>query len=298
MPEIAVPLRSLLQNSWNDVYAVIRPLLLRGFVTIESAAWNVMKEFLGKLKYTSYNVYNLFFSFFNKYLFIADYFYIQKEAIVESTYFQKLSLLLDDLKEFYLDMQSTDWPSRIRKYVTRAGQFLQQKYSDLDDYLSWIVKLKSEVEVIYQGFLMENPELQKGVENWQKFLTLIQWSYNHLDVNQKMYDLVALLRERGAELWSQTVTDVQMRYTLQKTMFRFNPELGSIELEQKLPFPWISLDETPLFDQLPEIQKVRSLLSLFKASNTSTMDLVFSYLPKQQQLSNLLPPFKSTVNTI
>ncbi|EFX63149.1 hypothetical protein DAPPUDRAFT_335879 [Daphnia pulex] len=81
-----------------------------------------------------------------------------------------------------------------------------------------------------------------------------------------MYDLVALLRERGAELWRQTVTDAQMRQTLQKTMFRFNPELGSIELEQKLPFPWISLDETPLFHELPEIQKVRSFFSLFKPS--------------------------------
>lgn len=145
---------------------------------------------------------------------------------------------------------------------------------------------------------MENPELQKGVENWQKFAAFIQWSYNHLDVTPKMYDLAALLRERGAELWRQTVTDAQMRHTLQKTMFRFNPELGSIELEQKLPFPWISLDETPLFDQLPEIQKVRSVLSLFKPSNTSMMDVVFSYVPKQQQLSNLLPPFKSTVNII
>ena len=84
-----------------------------------------------------------------------------------------------------------------------------------------------------------------------------------------------------------------MTNTLQKTMFRFNPEMGSIELEQKLPFPWISLNETPLFDQLPEIQKIRSLLSFFKPSNTSATDLVFSYLPRQQQLSQLLPPFKS-----
>ncbi|EFX66229.1 hypothetical protein DAPPUDRAFT_263510 [Daphnia pulex] len=102
-----------------------------------------------------------------------------------------------------------------------------------------------------------------------------------------MYDLVALLRERGAELWRQTVTDAQMRHTLQKTMFRFNPKSGSIEVEQKLPFPLIILDETQLFHELPEIQKVCSLLSMFKSSNTSTMDLVFSYLPRQQQLSTV-----------
>ena len=49
MPEIAVPLRTLLKNSWNNVYEVIRPLVLRGFVTMEAAAWNVMKEVLGEL---------------------------------------------------------------------------------------------------------------------------------------------------------------------------------------------------------------------------------------------------------
>lgn len=177
--------------------------------------------------------------------------------------------------------------------MTRAGQFLQQKYSDLDDYLSWLVKIRNEIEIIYRGFLKENPELQKGAENWQKFIALVQWCCNHLDFNQKMSDFVASLRERGAELWRQTVTDAQLRHMVQKTMFRFNPELGYIELEQKLPMPWISLDETPLFDQLPEIQKVLSLVSLFQPSNTTTMDVVFSYLPRQQQLSDLLPPFKS-----
>ncbi|XP_057368025.1 uncharacterized protein LOC130689027 [Daphnia carinata] len=273
IPEIAVPLRSLLHNSWNDIYAVIRPLVLRSFVSIEAAAWNVTKELL-------------------------DYFYVHRKAVVESTYFQKLSLLLDDLKQFYVDMQSTDWPSRIRKYVTRAGHFLKEKYSDLDDYLSWLVKIRSEVEMIYQGFLKENPELQKGAENWLKFMTLIQWCYNHIDFNQKMADLVALLRERGAELWRQTVTDAQLRYMMQKTMFKFNPEFGYIVLEQKLPFPWISLDETPLFDQLPEIQKVQSLVSFFQPSNTSMIDVLFSYLPRQQQLSSLLPPFKSSAHLI
>jgi hypothetical protein len=56
MPEIAIPLRSLLQNSWNDVYAVIRPLVLRGFITVESAAWNVIKELLGKLNIHTYKL--------------------------------------------------------------------------------------------------------------------------------------------------------------------------------------------------------------------------------------------------
>ena len=225
---------------------------------------------------------------------LIDFFYKHQEAFVDSSYFQKLSTLLDEVKQFYLDMQSSDWPSRVRKYLSKAGQFLQQKYSDIDDYLIWLGGVQKEMYAIYQAFLKENPELQKGAENWQKFMAFVQWSYNHLGVNQKLSDFVAVLRERGAEIASQTATDAQMRHTLQKTFFQFNPESGSIVLEQKLPFPWISLDETPLFDEIPEIQRIKSFVSFFQTSNSSsTVDTLLSYLPSQQHLTDFLPPFKS-----
>lgn len=214
--------------------------------------------------------------------------------MVESGYFQKLSLLVDDLKQFYLDMESTDWPSKIQKYLTKVSTFLQQKYSDINDYLTWVAKVRAELEVIYQAFLKENPELQRGTENLQKLVAFMQWSYNHLDVNQKISDVVVVLRERGEEIFRQTAIDAQIRNTLHKTMFNFNPEIGSIELEQKLPFPWISLDETPLYEQLPELQQIKSWFSIFKSSNASSVaDTFESYLPTQQRLNDLLPPFTS-----
>lgn len=289
MPDVWVPLRALIKDSWNDIYQVLRPVLVRNFVAIESAVWNVMKGVLGKVISVEFKLY----IFYSIRLSITDFLYKHQEAVVESSYFQKLSLLVEDIKQFYLDMQSTDWPSKIKKYLTQAGHFMQQKYSDIDDYLTWLAKLRAEIGVIYQEFLKENPELQKGAENWQKLLAFIQWTYNHLDVNQKISDIIVVMRERGEEILRQTATDAQMRYSLQKTLFHFNPDLGSIELEQKLPFPWLSLDETPQFDQLPEIQKVKSILAMFKSSNTSAVDTVLSYIPSHQPLTQMLPPFKS-----
>lgn len=296
-PDIITPLRSLARDSWNGMYKVLRPVILRSFVAIESATWSVMKEVLGKciLIKNKCKITNLH-SLYLLYRCNVDYLYKHQEAIMKSTYFQKLSYLLNDIKQFYSDMQSADWPSRLRKYITRAGIFLQQKYSDIDAYMSWLETLRKEVEVIYYAFLKENPELLKGAENWQKLMAFLRWSYDYLDINQKISDSIVTLREKGAEITSQTATDVQMRYTLQKTMFRFHPELGSIELEQKLPFPWMSLDEVPHFEQLPEIQRVRSIVSMFQPSNTSTVDLLLSYLPKQQYLADFLPPFKSIIN--
>ena len=47
MPEIWTPLRTLMRDSWNGFFEVVRPVLLRNFIAIESAVWNVMKEVLG-----------------------------------------------------------------------------------------------------------------------------------------------------------------------------------------------------------------------------------------------------------
>lgn len=224
--------------------------------------------------------------------------YEQRDEVVQSTYFQKLSLLLDDLKQLYLDMQSADWPSKMREYVSRAGRFFQQKYSDLDEYLTWLEKFKAEVLTLYQAFIDENPELEKAADSGKKLLAFLQWSYNHLRIDQKFAALLAGLRERGAEVVQQTATDAQMRYSPQKTLFRYNPDLGSIELEQKLPMPWISLDEAPRFEQLPEIQRIRSVLAMFQPSNTSVIDQVLSYIPDNWSLSNWLPPFQSMIATL
>lgn len=215
--------------------------------------------------------------------------------MARSNYFQKLSLLLDDLQQFYLDMQSIDWPANVRKYLSRAGQFLQQKYSDLDEYLVWLDRLKMEIEILYEGFMKENPELEKGAENGRKLLAFLQWSYEYLKVNDKLSDLIVAIRERGSEVIYQTATDAQMRYSPQKTLFLFNPERGSIDLEQKLPMPWISLDEMPRFEQLPEMQRIRSFLAMFETSNTSVVDQILSYIPGKESLTDLIPPFKSNI---
>lgn len=193
-------------------------------------------------------------------------------------------------------MQSIDWPSNIQKYVKKAAQFLQQKYADVDDYLVWLETLKSEWYAIYQVFLRENPEVQKGIENGERFAAFLKWSYNYLQINRKIPELLSAIREHGLETLRQTATEAKMRNSVQKTKLRMNPERGLIELEQKLPFPWISFDEQPKFEELPELKRIRSFVQMFQPSDTSTLDEVLSYLPRETRLFELLPPFKSKKN--
>lgn len=95
----------------------------------------------------------------------------------------------------------------------------------------------------------------------------------------------------------QSATEARMRLQEHKTRFRIHPELGWIEWEQKLPFPWNRFDEAPRFEEIPEIVSLQSFLSLFKSSNNSFSDRLSSYIP-DQDLTDWLPPFKGSAHLI
>ena len=227
----------------------------------------------------------------------SDYFYEQRDAVVESSYFQRLAQLVEDLTQFYRDMQSMEWPSNVPKYLTKIRTFLQQKYADIDEYVLLIEKIRLQLEDWYVTLLRSNPEYQKFADAWNKFVSLADWSLEHLQVGRQMKLLIAHVRERMLEEFRQTSTEARMRYQLDKTRLRYNPELGLIELEQKLPFPWIGFDQRPRFEELPELQRIQSLLAFFKSSNSSLIDQIMSYVP-EQDLADWLPPFKSSAQFI
>ena len=201
--------------------------------------------------------------------------------MVESSYFQRLAQLVEDLTQFYRDMQSMEWPSNVPKYLTKIRTFLQQKYADIDEYVLLIEKIRLQLEDWYVTLLRSNPEYQKFADAWNKFVSLADWSLEHLQVGRQMKLLIAHVRERMLEEFRQTSTEARMRYQLDKTRLRYNPELGLIELEQKLPFPWIGFDQRPRFEELPELQRIQSLLAFFKSSNSSLIDQIMSYVPEQ-----------------
>jgi len=89
----------------------------------------------------------------------------------------------------------------------------------------------------------------------------------------------------------QSATDAYMRHLEPKTRFSYEPESGSILLEQKLPFSWISFDELPRFEEIQEVQMLRSVVQLFEPSNKSLSDTLTSYVPNMD-VADWLPPFK------
>lgn len=254
----------------------------------------------------------------------VDYFYDQREALVDSTYFQKLSQLVADVQQVYRDLGDANVTSKMGQHLRDAANFLRMKYSQLQELAQIIDDVRRQMADVYlvgslaptfsqdpfrilmglfrdwnwlvswiqfQAFLEQNPELQKGADAGRRSLEFLRWSYNYIDVNRRLSDVVNYLRRRGSELTQQSATDAYMRHRDAKTYFRFQPEAGSILFEQKLPFSWLSFNEAPRFEELQEIQMLHSFTQLFQSSNQSLSDTIASYVPSTD-VADWLPPFK------
>jgi len=272
LAEISTTLRLITADVSREVYKTLQPIALQFYITTETAVWTVVKELL-------------------------DYFYDQREALVDSTYFQKLSQLIADVQQFYKDLGDGNVASKMKQHLADAAVFLQMKYSELQQLVQIIDDVGKQLADIYSAFLEANPELEKGADAWRRSLEFLRWSYHYIDVEQRLSDMVVFLRRRGSELMNQSATDVYMRHREAKTRFSFEPESGSILLEQKLPFTWISFDEPPRYEDIQEIQMLNSLMKLFEPSNESFSDRIASYVPSTD-VADWLPPFKGTAQMI
>jgi len=80
---------------------------------------------------------------------LLDYFYDQREALVDSSYFQKLSQLIADLKQFYVDLGDADVMSKMGQHLRDAASFLRVKYSQLHELVQVIDDARQHLANIY-----------------------------------------------------------------------------------------------------------------------------------------------------
>lgn len=104
----------------------------------------------------------------------------------------------------------------------------------------------------------------------------IEWIYKRFDIESKLRDLIAFFHFKVHEI-TQTALNAENKYVIKlkkrglywfcysrkkndfshflfysnreaKTKFIFEPELGIVELEQKLPISWHSFNERPNYE--------------------------------------------------
>lgn len=81
------------------------------------------------------------------------------------------------------------------------------------------------------------------------------------------------------------------KYREAKTHFIFDPNAGIMKLEQKLPMAWHAFNETPLFEEISELQVINKAFRLFNGVNISLVH--FDILQYYTNPYLWLPPFKA-----
>lgn len=81
------------------------------------------------------------------------------------------------------------------------------------------------------------------------------------------------------------------KYREAKTNFIFDPIAGLMKLEQKLPMAWHAFNETPIFEEIDELQLLSKAFRIFNGVNVSLFSIdVFEYYTNPYVW---LPPFKA-----
>lgn len=250
-------------NYWQRSLERIQPSLFEFIHHIESVVWNISQE-------------------------IFDFLYARTNEIVDSPYFHKVSNFTQDLDRLYRDIMANDMLTNVRKYSALAWQFVKEKYfvlvpfgKEMNEIISELI---GEIRKLYKlepvQFIGDKlAEIQRSIE----------WFANEFQVEKRLYQLWNIVRNKVAR-FSQTALETDDKYREAKTKFIFDPDVGLLELEQKLPMAWHAFNETPIIEEIQEYRTVLEMASWFQGSNVSIWTLYYQFQENKDPVT-WLPPF-------
>ncbi|XP_039479409.1 uncharacterized protein LOC120443997 [Drosophila santomea] len=256
---------TLAENHWKAVLKRFEPHLFKMISFIESTAWNLSKE-------------------------VFDFIYKRTNELAESPYFNKVSSFTADAERLYRDFKSNDAITNIKKYSTLAWNFVKEKYfklvpfgAELNEILTEIWEEIKELEKIDQVQIM--------VQKYYEVMAKIDWVADELQLEHRLHQVYGLLRNKFRNYAMNALETADM-YREAKTKFVFDPEVGIIDLEQKLPMSWHAFNETPRFEEIPEYQLLAKAQSFFSETNSSIVMKLYN-MRTHLDPKTWLPPYYS-----
>lgn len=256
---------SALMDQWNKFLERIQPSVMKIIHYSESMLWSMSNE-------------------------VFDFLHSQTNQLTSSPHFDKVSKFTHDLDLVYQDIMKNDIFANIKKYSQLGYQFLKEKYFK-------IVPFSRELQNITNELVFEVQQLQK--HELVQFITLkvdeiktkINWFAEELQVEKRLQQLWIIIQNKISH-YHQTALQADDKYREAKTRFIFDPDVGLIQLEQKLPMTWHAFNETPKFYEISEYKMISSVQSLFDEYEFSILGIYqecMSYLDPH----SWLPPFKT-----
>lgn len=253
----------LAETYWKSVLKRFEPHMFKLISFVEKNAWDLSKE-------------------------VFDFIYKRTNELAETPYFNKVSSFTQDADRLYRDMQANDAITNIKKYSTLAWKFIKEKYFKL-------VPFGAELNEVLTEIWQEIKELQKieqvqvVVLKYYEVVAKLEWIADELQLEYRIHQLYGLIRNKFRTYALNALETADM-YREAKTKFVFDPEVGIIDLEQKLPMSWHAFNETPRFEEIPEYKMISKVQNFLSETNSSIIMKLYN-MRAHLDPKTWLPPY-------
>ncbi|KAH8412988.1 hypothetical protein KR009_007324, partial [Drosophila setifemur] len=251
------------ENYWKSVLKKFEPHLFKMISFIETTAWDLSKE-------------------------VFDFIYKRTNELAESPYFNKVSSFTADAERLYRDVKANDAITNFKKYSTLAWNFVKEKYFKLVPFGAELHEVLTEIWVEIKE-LEKIEQVQIVVQKYYEVLAKIEWVADELQLEYRLHQVYSLLSNKFRNYAMNALETADM-YREAKTKFVFDPEVGIIDLEQKLPMSWHAFNETPRFEEIPEYQVLAKAQSFFSETNSSIVMKLYN-MRTHLDPKTWLPPY-------
>ncbi|XP_015122764.1 uncharacterized protein LOC107045138 [Diachasma alloeum] len=254
-----------INKQWDRILKAMEPLFIRVLHYLEAVLWKASKE-------------------------ILDFLYDRRNELIKSPYFDRLANFTQDVDKLYRDIKANDIITNIRKYSAIIISFLQERYFTM-------VPFGKELKAIIDEILTELSELKKlpsvhfALDKFNYIYERVSYFYKYFGVQAKLEKTIRIIHAKLMDV-SQSALQAESKYREAKTKFIFDPNIGLMCLEQKLPVSWHAFNQTPEFQEIPEYRAIIDLRDYFTTSNATFWTLYYRFRPYTDPY-NLLPPFKA-----
>lgn len=217
--------------------------------------------------------------------------YNRTNELIESPYFSRVSNITHDLDVLYQDLSNNDMFTNFRKYSGVMWSFLKEKTMSMMPFGAELKVIFGDIRNEFKELLTVQP-VREAVERYDEIVAKISWLMNEFQFDKRLNMLIDIIKNKLTKI-TQNALETEDVYREAKTKFIFDPDVGQIEWEQKLPMAWHAFNETPLFEEIPEYKMLNDVQSFFfSEKNSSIWNLYYSLKPLSEP-QNFVPPFKS-----
>ncbi|CAG9792371.1 unnamed protein product [Diatraea saccharalis] len=254
---------SRLYTYWHDLLKSIEPL------------------FFKVLDYTETFVVSIWHS-------MMDFFYSRTQELTDSPYFNYVSTFSHEVDKIYKDLITNDLVTNIKKYSKKSFNFLWQKVEKYIPFKEEIMQLYAEFKNAWESF-MKTKQVVYIKDKYTEAYVRLRWWYDYFLIGEALDRVGEIIYQKVTDM-AKTALQYEELHRTPKTHFVFDPNEGTILLEQKLPMSWHAFNRTPDFSEISEYRAVRDFIDDWLNTNKSIWSYYYELRP-YMDLDNIMPPF-------